>query len=79
MGHYANFKAYEGSLSGAKLITFPWNVYRLVLTNDSNANMAFTFQEDAATLKPTESFSASLRVKHITLSGSGAYRLWVYG
>lgn len=80
MAHYANFKAYEGNLSAPTVITFPWNAYRIVLTNDSgSAEITFTITGSQATLKPTETFSASMRIKGITLTGTAPYRLWIWG
>ena len=77
---YGNFKAYEGTLSGSEDFTFPWNAYRVVLTNDSaSQDISFTITGNEGTLLPTETFSASMRIKGLTLSGLGDYRLWIWG
>ena len=82
MVDFSNFKAYEGTLSGEETIVFPWRAYRLLLMNDSgSADVLFRFHEGAntATLLPTEVFAAEGSWKEATLTGTGAYRMWIYG
>lgn len=81
MGHYANFKAYEESLNGTKTIHFPWNAYKVILMNDSSSkDLVFEISGERGTLRPTETFAASVRLKGITLvANEVSYRLWIYG
>jgi len=74
----ANFKSFEGSLSGEKTLTFEWNPRMIEIINDSTSvNMKYKFHasEDFATLKPAEAFSSDMTVKQVILSGSAGYRV----
>ena len=69
--------------SGEKVITFPWRVKRLTITNDSaTKNLRWKFKEenDWATLYPYETVSMELSIAALRLSSTGAtYRVWGIG
>jgi|7_EtaG_2_1085326.scaffolds.fasta_scaffold62019_2 hypothetical protein len=83
MALYANFKSYEGNLSGSETIDFPWNrAYGAIIMNDSSStNLSYTLNGEMATLKPTETISFAMQIKSLVLSASGdvAYRVLLYG
>jgi len=81
MGSFGNFKAYEGTVSSPTTLTFPWNAYRMIITNDHASNdLTFTITGSAATLKPTETISLNLRAGSLIINGTSVpYRVWIYG
>ncbi len=86
MPGYANFFKSEDTTTGAITVTFPWKARRIVITNDSGSNdLEFKYQpgQDFATLKPTETISASLHSQTVLLNSPSAgtvpYRVWGWG
>jgi hypothetical protein len=77
----ANFWSDEGTVSGTKLVVFPWRSRRISITNDSSsASMTVALGGNTFTLKPTESLSVKFLATSTTLTGSGvAYRVWAFG
>ena len=73
----------EGTLvSGTPTIdTFPWNSRQVILTNDSANNHTVKLGNgpSSITVKAGETLSANLWIGSVTLTGVGAYRLWVFG
>lgn len=82
-GVYANFEAYEGTVSSETTISFNRKSRKIAIINDSSTNnltYKFNSSETAGTLKPTESLSVYLTSNQVILnSTSAAYRVWVYG
>lgn len=74
----ANFKSFEGSLSGEVTLTFEWRPRMIEIINDSTSlvmRYKFHSSEDFATLYPSEAFSADMTVKEVILSGADDYRV----
>ena len=79
---YANFKAFEGSLSTAVTLTFDWRPRSLTIVNDGNADLQFKFNsgEDYATLKAGETVAPDIITRSVYLNSTGtSYRVWGIG
>jgi len=80
---YANSYVDEGTLSGDKVITFPWKPKQLQITNDSSTKdlkYKFNDSEDYRTLKPYETSSLTdISIRTLYLICDGDYRVWGTG
>ena len=81
---YANNYSDEGTLNGAKVITFPWKPKELQITNDSSSdNLKYKFNEseDYRTLLPYETSTLyNISIRNLYLMGSNVnYRVWGTG
>lgn len=77
----ANLFAQENTLAGSPVaVDFPWRCRQFVVTNDSTLNnLTVTITGNTLTLKPTETLTAHLLLRGITINGTGAYRVWAFG
>jgi hypothetical protein len=84
---YANLDAREGSVTSSETITFNWKPRKIIIINDSaTRSMKFKLNtsETYATLRATETFSAEMASKTLTIESedgiaSVPYRIWGIG
>lgn len=80
---YANFKPFEGTLTGTITLDFPWRPRSVTIVNDSaSVDLKFKFStgEDYATLKAGETVNPEIITRKVFLSGNEAkYRVWGIG
>lgn len=81
---YANSYVDEGTLSGQKIITFPWKPKEIQVTNDSSTKelkYKFNESEDFRTLKPYETSTlCNISIRTLYISGDNInYRVWGSG
>jgi len=81
---YANNYSDEGTISGDKVITFPWKPKELQITNDSTTkdlNYKFNESEEYRTLKPYETSTLyNISIRSLYIAGDTvAYRIWGLG
>jgi len=81
---YANSCVVEGTVSGDKIITFPWKPKELQITNDSTTkdlSYKFNESEDYRTLKPYETSTLhNISIRNLYISGDTVkYRIWGLG
>jgi len=82
-GTYANFEAFEDTITGEITFNLKRKSRKIVITNDhSTADLRYKFSpsETWGTLQGTESLSLYFITKTIIISGANIpYRVWVYG
>jgi len=80
---YGNYEAKEGTVATETSLDFARPSRKIVVTNDSSTKeLRFKFNtgEDFGTLRPTETFSAHMRVLQVIVDGDSVpYRVWAIG
>lgn len=79
---YANFKAFEDSITSTVILTFDWRPRSITIANDGNADLQFKFgeAEDYGTLKAGETVAPDILARTIYLNSTGtSYRVWGIG
>lgn len=73
----------EGTVSGEKTITFPWNPREIQIINDSSVSLKYKFNasEPYRTLMIDETSTLkNINVTKLIISGTDAnYRVWALG
>jgi hypothetical protein len=80
---YANFYAYEASVSVATNVSLPWKSRRIVITNDSSTTQVSIGLKGATFhLHPSESWAAEFQTHNVSInvpSAAVGIRIWVWG
>lgn len=77
---YANQYTYETSVNGLVSVNFPWRSRTFMFSNDSGSNsLQLIITNTTATVKPGETLTTNLWVRDVAVSGSGPFRIWIYG